>query len=329
MGRKAKHPAPIGRNTGPNEPRGILELDRFSEASLKQWRTLSEDIDELERVLFYALEPERRRLRPALIEVLQAANSTTPSFEFQDWVRLVTYSYSLNPLSAAGSLLGYGGRFNAGSDLEHGTFTPWPALYLAADFETGFREKFQMASDCASNGLSPSELALQPNASHVTVVVHGRLTRVFDATSPDKLSQIAQVLGRIKLPARAGQLQKRLQIARNLLYMVRTGKQLYDTVLKHNWRRLPVQFDLPAPSHVLAELVRAAGYEAILYASTKGPGNCLAVFPDVLREGSFIALKDKPPHPTTLTRLDTDTSETLAGWEVLLKRQGSTLPAKR
>ncbi|MDP2431123.1 MAG: RES family NAD+ phosphorylase [Pseudomonadota bacterium] len=312
---RSKPLPPPGKSGAPREPRGILELDRFSEASLQQWKTLSEDLDELERTLYYALEPERRRLWPDLLAALQQQVET--SLEIHNWFRIATYSHSLNPLSAGGSLLAYGGRFNPGADLERGTLPPWPALYLAEDFETAFHEKFQMGSDERRDGLSAADLALHPNVSHVTVRLDGRLARVFDATSPEKLDPVARVLGRIKLPERAGKLKRKLQIQQNALYMIRTGKQLFEVIFSHNWRRLPVQFDLPAPSQVLAEMIRDAGYEGILYPSTRHSGRCLVVFPGVLREGSFIALVDKPPHPETVDRLDASTADTLAGWEVL------------
>ncbi len=299
----------------PGESRGILELERFSETSLRQWKTFSEDLDELERTLYYALEPERRRLLPELIAALQ--QQFNEPLEVQGWSRIASYTHSQNPLSAAGSLLGYGGRFNPGADLEPGTLAPWPALYVAEDYETAFQEKFQMRSDEVRDGLTPQELALQPVTSHVTVMLDGRLNRVFDATSPEKLEPVARVLSKIKLPERARKLKRKLQIAQNVMFMISTGKQLHEVVLNHNWRRLPVQFDLPAPSQLLAEMVRSAGFEGILYRSTRGAGRCLAVFPELLMEGSFIELVDTPPHEDTLTRLDADTADTLAGWEVL------------
>ncbi len=129
---------PPGRPRVPGESRGILELDRFSEASLRQWKTLSDDLDELERTLFYALEPERHRLRPELLAALQ--QQVNEPLEIRGWSRIASYTHSLNPLSAAGSLLGYGGRFNPGADLELGTLAPWPALYVAEDYETAFQE---------------------------------------------------------------------------------------------------------------------------------------------------------------------------------------------
>ncbi len=99
--------------------------------------------------------------------------------------------------------------------------------------------------------------------------------------------------------------------------MVQTGKQLHEMVLKQNWRILPIQYGLPAQSQILAELIRAAGFEAILYQSTKGPGKCLAVFPDLLDGQSFVELVDKSPPAVKHVRLDIDTATELAGWDIL------------
>lgn len=312
MVRKKPQP-PSPHSAASHAPRGILELDRFSEASLRQWKTLSEDLDELERTLHFALEPERRRLRPELLAALE--DCTGEPLTLERWVRVVSYPVSLNPLSSAGSLRAYGGRFNAGTDLEPGTLDPWPALYLAEDFETAFREKFQMSSEALTEGLRPQELALGPQGSHVTVTVKGCLMRVFDMTSATVLEPLARVLRRIKMPSRASQLKKKLQIPNHALMMMQTGKQLHDVMFKRNWRVLPVQFDLPAQSQTVAELIRAAGFEGILYQSTMGPGKCLAVFPDRLAESSFIALIDRPPHAETIQRLDYLTADQLSGWE--------------
>ena len=62
---------------------------------------------------------------------------------------------------------------------------------------------------------------------------------------------------------------------------------------------------------------RAAGFEAILYRSTKGSGKCLAVFPDLLASGSFIELSDQPPTAQTHLRLDDNSADELAGWDTL------------
>ena len=312
---KGKPPIPTRSSAASQKPRSILELDRFSEATLQQWNSASRDLDELEDVLYFGLEPERRRLRHELIAALQEMPLAVVSLS--RWARVVTYQYSLEPLSSSGSLQNIGGRFNAGSELDANTLNPWPALYLAQDYETAFREKFQIPSGGLTDGLTPQELALEQGVSHTTVFVKGQLSRVFDMTSFQSLVPVAKVLGRIKMPVRAKQIQTKLKIPNHGVFMVKTGKQIHEMVLKQNWRVLPIQYGLPAQSHVLAELIRAAGFEAILYQSSKGAGKCLAVFPDLLDGRSFIELIDTPPAPVKHPRLDSNSATELAGWESL------------
>ncbi|MBK6358459.1 MAG: RES family NAD+ phosphorylase [Comamonadaceae bacterium] len=301
--------------TAPQEPIGIRELDRFSSESIDRWTALSNDLDELEANLYFALEPERRRLRPELIAALQQ-HQTNP-LVIQGWVRIVDYQFTNMPLSSAGSLTGYGARFNAGMDLDPGTLNPWPALYIAEDYETAYREKFQLKSSQAIDGLKPEELALEHGRSHTTVLLQGRIERVFDMTLPRHLEAVAKVLKKIKLPERAKTLKKKLRMKPGDLSMIQSGRGLYDAVLKHNWRVLPVQFGLPARSHILAELIRVAGFEAILYKSTMGPGKCLAVFPDQLSGQAYVELVDKAPPEVRHTRLDDNSAGDLAGWHIL------------
>lgn len=134
------------------------------------------------------------------------------------------------------------------------------------------------------------------------------------------LDPVAAVFRKIKMPARARQLKTKLAIPPSGVDMVQTGKQVHNMVLTHNWRLLPVQFGLPAQSQVLAELIRAAGFEAILYPSTKGPGKCLAVFPDLIDSGSFVELVDSPPDGVIYRRLDADSAPALEGWDALPSR---------
>lgn len=180
------------------------------------------------------------------------------------WVRIVTYQYSLDPLSYAGGLRDIGGRFNAGAELDDGTLKPWPALYIAENLETAFREKSQLAKTDSLGGLTLQELALEHKVSHTTIFVKGKLHSVFDMTSSRSLEAVVQVLRRIKMPQRARQLKIRLAIPVGALTMAQTGTQLHDAALKHNWRLQLIQFGLPAPSHILADLIRAAGFAAIL-----------------------------------------------------------------
>ncbi len=302
---------------GGTPPRGILELDRFSEANLAKWKEVSEDLDELNGNLYWGIEPARRRHRA---DLLAALSSSAPlALDLDRWVRIVTYQFSLQPLSAAGSLMEMGGRYNAGIDLDENTLAPWPALYLAQDFETAYREKFQLKAGEQRDGLTPEELALQQGVSHASVFLRGRLHQVFDLTTSASLHAAAAVFRKIALPVRARELQRRLQIPPRHVAMAQTAGQIHKMVVEYNWRMLPVQFGLPAHSHILAELIRAAGFEAILYPSSKGGGHCLAVFPERLRPNSYIELVDPPPAGAhTVARLDDSTGQELCGWDAVL-----------
>ena len=326
--RPAKPAPPLSRVTGGTPaPRGILELDRFSEATIERWNARSADLDELNDVLHFNLEPERRRQRDASTQALRQIPGER--WNLDNWVRLVSYQYSMHPLSAAGSLTYIGGRFNAGIDLEHNGLQPWPALYIAQDFETAFREKFQRPHGELSDGLTPEELSLNEGGSHATVLLTGQLSRVFNMTAPETLNPIARILASIKMPDRAMQIKKRLKIQNNDLKMARTGRQLFETAVVHNWRILPIQFELPSNSQILAELIREAGFEAIAYPSSKGGGHCLAIFPDSLAPGSVVALRDTPPPDLQHPRLDISTAEALCGWNVVGRQPPITSKSTR
>lgn len=308
----SRHPVPPSRPTPSKTPNGLLELDRFSEKSLQQWQTASRDLDEFQDSLHFGPEPERRRYRKDLIDSLAGVGGIALSLN--NWSRLVTYQFSLNPLSAAGSLHDIGGRFNAGIDLDPQTLDPWPALYLAEDYETAFREKFQIASDATEGGLTPEELALGSGSSHTCVQLKGQLLNVFDMTANKTLEPLAKIFRRIKMPARARLLKRKLNIQDKSCFMVQTSKQIHDMLFKQNWRMLPRQFGLPAQSQTIAELVYAAGYEGILYKSSKGPERCVAIFPNQLQGASFVELLDPAP-PGVPTRLDPNNFEEFEGWD--------------
>lgn len=313
---KRKIPAP-SQAPAPGLP-GLLELDRFSAAALEKWTEASRDLDQLSASLYFETEPERRRYREDLLSALRAAPVT--GLEFSSWARIVTYRYSLAPLSCAGSLHDVGGRFNAGTDLDERTLEPWLALYVAEDYETAFREKFQLASDDTKGGLKAQDLALTPNASHATVVLRGKLSNVFPLNDDEALKPICGVFRRIKMPAAAVRLQKKLKIPNRDNFMIRSPFNSGEPSSRKNWRLQPMQFGMPSPSQIFAELVRAAGFEGVLYESTKGPGRCLAIFPEALTDDSYVELADAVPEPIKHTRLDSTTAEALCGWDDVAKQ---------
>jgi hypothetical protein len=264
-------PKLAGHAASSPHPKGLLELDRFSKADVDTWNARSKDLDELHDLLFFGVEPQRLRLREQLLEALQSMPA--PSFSLEKWFRIVTYRYSLSPLSAAGSLNGVGGRFNVGIDVDKSN-TPFPALYLAGDFETAYREKWQIPSGQKINGLAPEELALVDQRSTSTVLINGHVERVFNIGGPLNLAPFCKVLREMAMPNRVHTLMRRLKTPDKSVYMVKTPKQLLHELRMQNWRAWPVQFGLPSPSQIFGQLIREAGFEGILYPSTKGGGAC-------------------------------------------------------
>lgn len=100
--------------------------------------------------------------------------------------------------------------------------------------------------------------------------------------------------------------------------MIRSAARLIQEVLVVNWRSLPAQFGNPAISQILAGLIIDAGFEAIRYPSTKGHGECVAVFPHRLASDAFfVRLADDAPESVRQIRLDLSTANDLCGWEEL------------
>lgn len=307
-------------STSSHSRASLIELDRFSTSDLKHWRRVSADLDELNNLLYFGIEPLRRRYRGDMIEALQGVSAA--QIPIDRWVRNVTFRFSNSPLSAAGSLTDFGGRFNIGIEVEQSMHDPWPALYIAENLETAFREKFQLDRGDRIDGLTPQDLALVPRDDFATFYFNGQLERVFDLDQPDCLKALCTVLYKIKMPVAARHIQRRLGIPARQVYMVRTPTRLREEVLEKNWRILPVQFGLPSVSHILAKLILDAGFEAILYPSTKSSGRCLAIFPhNLASDRSYVQLANVGPPGITLTRLDLDTADELCGWDLLRPSQ--------
>lgn len=293
----------------------ILLLDRFTEKNLEDWSNLSQDLDDYYRILHYSLEPERKRRMREMLSALQSR--ATGPFEFDSWVRMVEARWTLEPLSSAGGLLNYGGRFSVGSLLQDSLVRPFPALYIGENYQTAHREMYQVEGDTDA-GLSAEELDLCRSFS--TYRVRGRLSRIFDASNLLNLVPFAAVLKRFKVPSELRAVTKRLKLGTAESAMIRTPQQLHDALSVRNWRTWAVQFDLPAPSQHFGFWVRNAGFEGIKYRSTKNPlGCCIAVFSENLTGDSFVELMD-PAAPAVATRLDSTSADQLSGLDLLRAR---------
>ncbi|MFZ2507919.1 MAG: RES family NAD+ phosphorylase [Steroidobacteraceae bacterium] len=289
----------------PAVPTDLYELERFSQRDLRRWLGASETLDELQRELHFGLESQRRGDRTQLLDALRV--KPAPTLNLQGWIRIVEFRYCLDPLSAAGSLRCSGGRFNVGQDLGIAIGTAsWPALYIAEDFETAFREKFQVPSASKSTGLTPEELALQDSGSYLVALLRGEIHSVLDLGDREALKPFCQKIAQFELPGRVRTLARSLGV--RPAQLVRSPALLQRMVLSSKWRVIPTQFELPAPSQVFGELVQSAGYEAMTYQSSQGGGQCAVIFPTRMAESSsYVELQEGYPEQVRLPRLDRNT----------------------
>jgi RES domain-containing protein len=286
----------------------LTELERFSQASLHQWLAAKTYLDTLQRALYFELEPLRQRNEARLRDAL--LSQTLSSFEFDGWSRIVDYRYGLEPLSVAGSLKGEGGRFNIGSELSPAAFTAFPALYVAEDYETAFRERFAGPSSVKPGELSAQELALRSPGSFTQVRLHGHIENLLDVGNLETLKPFATVLREFPIPRDVRQLARKLGL-RPPPWLIRSPVTLQRQLLHPNWRMLPQQFDLPANSQIFGRIAAAAGIHGILYPSSRHVAKrCIALFPQSwLESNSCIEVTDQAPEGARLTRIDGMTRE--------------------
>jgi hypothetical protein len=282
---------------------GLLELDRFSGADLDRWRQASQQLDALHRELYHGLEVQRNGRWAQLLDALRACPPVR--LEFSGWHRAVSYRHSLSPLSLAGSLRGIGGRFNVGQDLRIEGFEAWPALYFAEDFETAYREKFQLPRGSRIDGLTPEDLALEREEGFSDVLVSGCIETAIDLSDQSSLESFVNLIAHFRMPESVLKLARKLGIPARAVSLIRSTSKLLKVVLEQNWRIWPAQFGLPSQSQTLGRLLMLAGYEAIVYPSTKGGGRCVAALPmNFANGGSFVELKGPHPPEVAYPRLD-------------------------
>ena len=218
---KGNAPIPHRADARPLQP-SIRVLERFTESDLRTWSKRSAQLDALHHEMYHGLEPERIARRAEIVEAL--LERPAEAFEFDAWVRMVAYRYANQPLSAAGSVRGHGGRFNIGNDCDQaGVARVFPALYLGDSHETAHREYYQASSaDAESTGLTGAELALRK--SDVSVRLRGRIDRVFDIRRIKNLEPVAKVLAKFKTTPALEKLARELKLGRASEMLIRSPK---------------------------------------------------------------------------------------------------------
>ena len=301
-GRRRRLTPPAPRKAiDPAAPPSLYELDSFSLADLERWHKSSDLLDELYRELYFGFEIQRVARRDELLKALRG--KAARPLDLSGWYRLVEYQYCLEPLSARGSVTRYGGRFNMGAEVGSGAFGSFPALYIAEDLDTALREYLQVSAATRTGGLTREDFALKKPGGFLSAEVHGHFELVFDMGDVASLRPFAELIATFKVPPRVSRIARQLRSPRANL--IRTTGQLQRAVLAANWRAWPIQFDVPSNSQVLGRLLYDAGYEAVVYPSTRNGKRCIAVFPTSLSDSqSFVALSGNYPHSVSVPKLD-------------------------
>ena len=250
--------------------------------------------------LHYSLEAQRKLVRGDLYRALQDAALQDP-FEFQRWIRICTYKYSHQPLNAYGSTIGAGGRFNYGDAMDNIDSIAFPALYIAENQTVAHREYYG-SPPSKKPSLSAEEFALTPKKSTSTVLLSGLVHNVLDITRPTKLASFVNLLADVTIAKELSELAKKAGLTPREIIL--TTESLALSLYEENWRGWPRQHGIPANCQLFGKLAWEAGFDAILYRSTKGGGRCLAVYPlNLEKSESRIWLHDTPP-PNVVGILD-------------------------
>ena len=286
-----------GRKKG-RPPSGPVsyELDRFTLHDLRSWNKANKSIAEYHIRVYYELEAQRQLNRKQLNAALRDAR--LDSFEIDHWVRMVDYKYSLQPLSAAGSIRSIGGRYNIGSGLNP-KLNSFHGLYIAEDAETAFREYFGEPR----GALGVLDLALMPKKSFASVFVSGTLHNVLDVTSAKRLRSFCSAFRHFTINPSyknllAGTNIKPLSIAIDPSILLRTLEA-------QNWRELGMQLGIPSNSQVFGRLAFEAGYDGIVFQSARNGKRCACVFLENLTHSETnLSLADPAPSDDTIATLD-------------------------
>lgn len=294
-----KHKAPQPSDLG-LPALGVLE--EFTRASLAQWRAAGKDLERFSETLFFDLERHRAQHSDEFIEAIRS--SSTGPMEFRGWSRLVDYQFANQPLSTEGSIKADGGRFNIGRLLNPAAYTPFPALYVAEDFPTAFRERFGIDKSGKFGGLTSTDLALRRETSFSNVALNLRLETLIDIGELEALKATTEILRRFQMPKSIAVHARRLRM--KVPGLIRTPTGLQRQLLSTNWRVEPTQYDLPSNSQIFGRLCAAAGVHAILYPSVRDSSRrCLALFPQNWKgSSSFIELAGAVPPEVLVRRLD-------------------------
>ncbi len=261
------------------------------------------DLLEYHNFYYSALAHQRAQI---INDLKHSLSCNTKPFSFENWSRIVTYRFSDHPLSTRGSVLNDpGGRFNIG-DIDTLRFPAFPALYVAQDYYTAYKEIFGQSTMEGKQDLSEEDFAFADSSSFSKICIRGRIEHTLDVNSKSSLEQFVQLIRDFRIPKELSAKARALKVQPPRI--VSTTDTLQAVLMDPNWRNMPQLVDSPAPSQLFGQIARAAGIEAILYKSKMSNKNCVAVFVDNFQNSSsFVELEGKLPKAVKHCRIDSTT----------------------
>lgn len=279
-------------------------LDQFSVADLDRWDQLSLTEQTFHDRVYFDLERQRAAHHDALCRALRYLDPVSVDLD-PPWCRVTDWTWNLTPLSPAGSLLGIGGRFNIGRQLDRARGQTFPCLYLAQDEATARAEKFGKPSNGSDHMLSTYDFALRRTDAFVTFPLEGHVDLVLDLRDPKPLKKFVDIIKRFQLSSDTVKFGKIAGFSARPL--ITTTRELHKWLLAtpSTWRAEPTSFGIPGPNQIFGCLAKEAGFEALLYPSQQGERMCLAVFNEnFANTRSLIRVRGRPPVGATHTVLD-------------------------
>jgi hypothetical protein len=272
-------------------PPGELLLEQITGDQLRAARNRGETVRKYQSRQFFELEAQRAANKEKITAALQSVAGI--SVPIDGWCRAIKLRYAHALLSCVGSLR-QSGRFNYGADIDEQRFPTFPALYVAKDRATAHCEMFGYTEEeHVAGGLSGKALALQPETSIVYLALTGAVNNIFDLTQSKNLRAFLQVVAKFKFSSDFRAMERKLGFKPMLV--ANTTERLMVTFMDTKWRAFLTHVDLPANSQVFGQLVSAAGFEGIRYASVRTRTDVLAIFPRCFRNSSSIVTVIDPP----------------------------------
>lgn len=287
----------------PAPPPGALLVEYFSDEQLLTWRTRSKEFQHYHYLWYFELEAQRAAKQLQLLDSLREVPGI--SVDVSGWGRAVQYKYSQAPLSCLGSLKWVGGRFNYGIDIDSTRFAPFPALYLAEDFETGLREMQGLTRDDNRGGLTANELNLCAKKGVAWIAIAGSVANVFDLTSASNLDGFIRVISTFKFSKNVRDMERRMQVEPKRV--IGDSDELLSTFLVENWREYPAAWNTPSNPQLFGHLLGQAGFEGVLFSSTRTGKKNLALFARQFKNSASIVRVQMPPASATCCELSAKT----------------------